>query len=118
VILISGKKILSMRDNFYKFCKSVVDNGLKTSFWKSIWIGNLSLSVQFLVLFDLAYDKDITVNVALTSNFEALTFRRRIVGNLRVLLDELVSCCKHVILSDQEAGGQKCVESGKKRLLC
>jgi hypothetical protein len=44
----------------------------------------------------------LTVNDALTSNFEALTFRRRIVGNLRVLLDELVSCCNQVILSDQE----------------
>jgi hypothetical protein len=96
------KKILSLRDNFYKFCKTVVGNGLKTSFWKSTWISNLSLSVQFPVLFDLAYDKDITANEALTSNFEALTFRRRIVGNLRVLLDELVSCCNQVTLSDQE----------------
>ena len=64
------KKILSLHDNFYKFCKTVVGNGLKTSFWKSIWIGNLSLSVQFPVLFDLAYDKDITVNEAFTYNFE------------------------------------------------
>jgi hypothetical protein len=79
-----------------------VGNGLKTSFWKNVWIGNLPLSVQFSVLFDLAYDKDITVSDVLASNFEALTFRRRIVGNLRVLLDELVSCCNQVILSDQE----------------
>jgi hypothetical protein len=102
VILISGKKILSLRDNFYKFCKTVVGNGKKTSFSKSTWIGNLSLSVQFPILFYLAYEKDITVNNVLTSNFEALTFRRRIVGNLRVLLDELVSCCNQVTLSDQE----------------
>jgi hypothetical protein len=102
VIHTSGKKILSLRDNFYKFCKSGVGNGLKTSFWKSIWIGNLPLSVQFPVLFDLSYDKDITVNDVMASNFEVLTFRRRIVGNLRVLMDELVSCCNHVFLSDQE----------------
>jgi hypothetical protein len=80
VIHISRKKILSLRDNFYKFCKTVIGDGLKTSFWKSIWIGNLPLSVQFPVLFDLTYVKDITVNEAITSNFEALTFRRRIVG--------------------------------------
>jgi hypothetical protein len=73
------------------------------------------LSGQFPVLFDLAYDKDITVNVALTSNFEALTFRRRIVGNMRVLLDELVNCCNQVILSDQE---DKIVWNLEKRLLC
>jgi hypothetical protein len=102
VILIPGKKILSLRDNFYKYCKSAVGNGLKTSFWKSIWIGNLPLSIQFPVLFDLAYDKDVTVNDAFTSNFETLTFRRRIVGNLRMLFDEMISCCNQVPLSDQE----------------
>jgi hypothetical protein len=96
------KKILSLRDNFYKYCKSEVVNGLETSFWKSIWIGNLPLSVQFPVLFDLAYDKDVTVNDAFTSNFETLTFRRRIVGNLRMLFDEMISCCNQVSLSDQE----------------
>jgi hypothetical protein len=80
----------------------VVGDGMKTSFWKSIWIGNLPLSVQFPVLFDLTYVKDITVNEAITSNFEALTFRRRIVGTLRVLFDEMISCCKQVSLSDQE----------------
>jgi hypothetical protein len=96
------KKRLSLCDKFYTFCKFVVVNGLKTSFWKSIWIGNLPLSVQFPVLFDLAYDKDITVNDVLASNFEVLTFRRRIVGNLRVLMDEMMSCCNHVFLSDQE----------------
>lgn len=95
------KKILSLRDNFYKYCKSAVGNGLKTSFWKSIWIGNLPLSVQFPVLFYLVYDKDVTVNDVFTSNFETLTFRRRIVGNLRMLFDEMISC-NQVSLSDQE----------------
>jgi hypothetical protein len=92
-----------------------VGNGLKTSFWKNVWIGNLPLSVQFSVLFDLAYDKDITVSDVLASNFEAITFRRRIVGNL-VLLDELVSCCNQVILSDQE--DRIAWNLGEKRLLC
>jgi hypothetical protein len=79
-----------------------VGNGLNTSFWKSIWIGNLPLSVQFPALFDLAYDKDISVNTVLVSNFETLSFRRRIIGNLRVLLDELMICCNHVSLSDHD----------------
>jgi hypothetical protein len=111
VILISGKKILSLRDIFYKYCKTVVGNGLKTSFWKSNWIGNQPLSYQFPVLFDLAYDKDVSVNEVFTSNFESLTFRRRIVGNLRLLFDELINCCNQVILSDQE---DKIVILGKK----
>jgi hypothetical protein len=61
----------------------------------------LPLSVQFPVLFDLAYDKDVSVNDVFTSNFETLTFRRRIVGNLRMLFDEMRSC-NQVSLSDQE----------------
>jgi hypothetical protein len=80
----------------------LVGNGLNTSFWKSIWIGNLPLSDRFPVLFDLAYDKDISVNTVLVSNFETLSFRRRIIGNLRVLLDELMICCNHVSLSDHD----------------
>jgi hypothetical protein len=96
------KKILSLRDNFYKYCKTEIGNGLKTSFWKSNWMGNQPLSYQFPVLFDLTYDKDVSVNDVFTSNFESLTFRRRIVGNLRLLFDELINCCNHVRLSDQE----------------
>jgi hypothetical protein len=96
------KKILSLRDNFYKYCKTEVGNGLKTSFWKSNWMGNHPLSYQFPVLFDLTYDKDVSVNEVFSSNFESLTFRRRIVGYLRLLFDELINCCNQVCLSDQE----------------
>jgi hypothetical protein len=96
------KKILSLRDNFYKYCKMLVGNGLNTSFWRSTWTGNLPLAVQFPILFDLAYDKDISVNKVLDSNFETLSFRRRIIGNLSVLFEELLSCCNNFSLSDQD----------------
>jgi hypothetical protein len=96
------KKLLSLRDIFYKYCKTDVGNGLKTSFWKSTWLGNQPLSSQFHVLFDLAYDKDVSVNEVFTSNFESLTFRRKIVGNLKLLYDELINYCNQVCLSDQE----------------
>jgi hypothetical protein len=52
----------------------------------------------------------------LASNFEVLTFRRRIVGNLRVLMDEMVRCCNHVFLSDQE--DRLMWSLGRKRLFC
>jgi hypothetical protein len=96
------KKLLSLRDIFYKYCKTEVGNGLNTSFWKSIWLGNQPLSTQFHVLFDLTYDKDVSVNEVFTSKFASLTFRRRIVGNLKLLYDELISYCNQVNLSDQE----------------
>jgi hypothetical protein len=60
------------------------------------------LADKFPVLFDLAFDKDISVNKVLSSNFEALSFRRRIVGNLQVLYEDLVGCCINQSLSDQE----------------
>jgi hypothetical protein len=59
------------------------------------------LAVQFPILFDLAYDKDISVNKVLDSNFEALSFRKRIIGNLSVLFEDLLGCCNNFSLSDQ-----------------
>lgn len=50
----------------------------------------------------MAYDFVISVNTVLVSNFETLSFRRRIIGNLRVLLDELMICCNHVSFSDHD----------------
>jgi hypothetical protein len=49
------------------------------------------LADKFPSLFDLAYDKDIFVNKVLSSNFEALSFRRRIIGNLSVMYEELLA---------------------------
>jgi hypothetical protein len=50
----------------------------------------------------LAYDKDISVNKVLSSNFEALSFRRRIIGNLNLMYEELLGCCNNQALSNQE----------------
>jgi hypothetical protein len=80
----------------------VVGNGMKTSFWKSSWIGDLPLATKFPILFDLAYDKDISVNKVLCSNFEVLSFRRRIIGNLSLMFEDLLGCCNNISLSDQD----------------
>jgi hypothetical protein len=58
--------------------------------------------VNFPILFDLALDNDVTVNKVLSSNFEALSFRRRMTGNLQVLYDDLVALCSNCTLTDQE----------------
>jgi hypothetical protein len=103
------KKLLSLREVFFKYCKVVVGNGCKTSFWKNLWIGNCPLADKFPVLFDLALDKDISVNKVLTSNFDALSFRRRMVGNLQVFYEELVDLCAHHNLSGQEDRVRWCI---------
>jgi hypothetical protein len=87
--MVYGKKIISI-------------NGMKTSLWKCSWTGSLPLAVKFPILFDLAYDKDISVNKVLGSNFEVLSFRRRITRNLSVLFEDLLGCCNNLSLSDQE----------------
>jgi hypothetical protein len=87
---------------FYRHCEVIVGNGRKTSFWKNSWIGDYLLANKFPVLFDLAFDKDISVNKVLSSNFEALFFRRRIIGNLQVMYEGLLGCCNNQILSDEE----------------
>jgi hypothetical protein len=102
MILIFGKKCLSLREVFFRYCKVIVGNGSKTSFWKNLWIGDCPLADKFPVLFDLVFDKDISVNKDLSSNFEALSFRRRIVGNLQVLYEDLVGFCINQNLTDQE----------------
>jgi hypothetical protein len=50
----------------------------------------------------MALDKDISVNKVLSSNFDALSFRRRMMGNIQVLYDELVALYANYTLSDQE----------------
>jgi hypothetical protein len=50
----------------------------------------------------LALDKDVSVNKVLSSDFDALSFRRRMMGSLQVLYDELVALCANYILTDQE----------------
>jgi hypothetical protein len=97
-----SKKLLSLREVFFKYCKIVVGNGCRTSFWKNSWIGNGPLAVKFPILFDWALDKDVTVNKVLSSDFDALSFRRRMMGSLQVLYDELVALCTNCTLTDQE----------------
>jgi hypothetical protein len=96
------KKLLSLRETLFKYCKMVVGNDCRTSFWKNCWIGDGPLAVNFPILFDLALDKDVTVNKVLSSNFEALSFRRRMTGDLQVLYDDLVALCSNCTLTDQE----------------
>ena len=71
---------------------------------------------MFPILFDLTADKDISVFKVLSSDFEALSFRRRMTGDLQGLFDELVALCSDFSLSSHE---DKLVwRLGKKRVHC
>jgi hypothetical protein len=94
--------VLDLRDVFYNHRRMIVGNGKKISFWKNTWTGDSPLVTKFPCLFDLAYDKDISVSKVLSSNFVALSFRRRIMDNLNLMYEELMDCCNSQVVSEQE----------------
>jgi hypothetical protein len=87
------KGILEIRDKFYKYCKKKVGNGKSTSFWNNIWCDSEPLSTRYPNLFNIAYDKNITVEKALSSDFQLLTFRRRLLGDLASDHSNLIAQC-------------------------
>lgn len=93
---------LGMRDDFYKYCRKIMGNAKMVSFWKNIWCGDATFAVRFPRLFDLARDKNISVEKVLTSDFQTLSFRRRIIGDLSLMFDNLVACCNCFQVNDHE----------------
>jgi hypothetical protein len=60
------------------------------------------LADKYPNLFEFAYDKDITVHNVISSNFQSLTFRRRLIGDLGEAYNDLVDHCSQVLLSENE----------------
>jgi hypothetical protein len=53
-------------------------------------------------LFEFAYDKDISVHKVISSNFQALIFRRRLTGVLGDAYNDLITQCSDVLLSEEK----------------
>jgi hypothetical protein len=96
------KGILSVRDKYYNYCKKSIGNGKSSSFWKNIWCGTEKLADKYPNLFEFAYDKDITVHNVISSNFQSLTFRRRLIGDLGEAYNDLITLCSDVLLSGED----------------
>jgi hypothetical protein len=75
---------------------------MNTSFLNNIWCDSETLAYKYPNLFEFAYDKDITVHKALSSDFQALTFRRRLLGILNNDYNNLIAQCNNFVLSDNE----------------
>jgi hypothetical protein len=67
-----------------------------TSFWNNIWCDSVPLSSRYPNLFDIVYDKNITVEKVLSSDFQLLTFRRRLLGDLAIYHNNLIVQCNKV----------------------
>jgi len=97
------KGILNVKDMFYKFCRKKVGNGSSTSFWENMWCGDFTVADKFPRLFNLALNKEISVDKVLSSDFNALSFRRRIVGDLGNMFEALKSlCCQTTLTVDDD----------------
>ena len=53
-------------------------------------------------LFEIAYDKEITVDKALSSDFQSLKFRRRLLGVLDIDYINLIAQCNNIVVSNDE----------------
>jgi hypothetical protein len=53
-------------------------------------------------LFEITYDKDITVDKALSSDFRAVNFRRRLRGVLDTDYNNLITQCNDTLISDED----------------
>jgi hypothetical protein len=84
------KGILSVRDKYYNFCKKILVMERVPVFGKNIWCGNVKLADKYPNLFEVVYDKDITVHKVVSSNFQMLTFRRRLIGDLGEAYSDLM----------------------------
>jgi hypothetical protein len=75
---------------------------MSTSFWNNIWCDSVKLADKYPNLFEFAYDKNITVHKAISSNFQALTFIRRLTGGLGDVYNDLIAQCSNFLLSEEE----------------
>jgi hypothetical protein len=99
VILTFGKAFLLFVTIFISFVKKV-GNGRNTSFWNNIWCDSEPLSFKYPNLFEISYDKDIKVDKALSSDFRAVNFRRRLRGVMDTEYNNLITQCNDTVISD------------------
>lgn len=60
------------------------------------------MSTKYPNLFNIAYDRDITVDKALSSDFQSLTFRRRLLGDLAIDHSNLIAQCNNIVISNDD----------------
>jgi hypothetical protein len=60
----------------------------------------VKLADKYPNLFEVAYDKDIIVHKVVSSNFQLLTFRRRLIGVLGEAYSDLMDHCSQAVLSE------------------
>jgi hypothetical protein len=101
VILNFGRVFWMLGTIFTNIVKKV-GNGNSTRFWHNVWCDLEPLSSKYPILFDIAYDKNITVAKAFSSEFRAVNFRRRIYGALEDEYNRLITQCNSITISEED----------------
>lgn len=56
--------LLHSKDKFIALCKFRIGNGRSTRFWEDWWLGSRPLKLQFPILYDICFNKNISVAAA------------------------------------------------------
>jgi hypothetical protein len=60
----------------YKFCERILVSGNKTRFWEDVWVNKQTLAIDFSRLYDLTFNKNITIDKVAPSLGRVLIFMR------------------------------------------
>jgi hypothetical protein len=92
--------LMQVNNIFYKYCDRVLVSGNKTSFWKDAWYQHKPLCERFNRLYDLSFNKDITVDKVVRSFGSCLVFRRTLWGELAWEWFNLLGIIHNVVLRE------------------
>jgi hypothetical protein len=96
------RNLMAIKDEYCSLRSKCIGNGGSTSFWSDTWLGREPLAVMFPRLFDLCFDKKITVREALLSGLSCLRFRRTLMGETASQFDKILESCNLITLSDEQ----------------
>ena len=72
--------LMKVRELFLSLTRRVVGDGAKTLFWEDVWPGDKKVAELFPRLYNISFDKMITVKKAKSFGWASFTFRRTLHG--------------------------------------
>lgn len=75
--------LMKVKDLFYNHCTRILGSGKQTRFWEDVWYKEDSLDSKFSRLYNLCFNKNVTVHEVISSGGNCLRFRRCLWGNLQ-----------------------------------
>jgi hypothetical protein len=93
--------LMKVKDDFLKWGHFLVQDGSKTRFWKDVWLESMPLSEQFVVLYNVARWKEVTVREVFLTGSLNLIFHRMITGDKLTEWNKMTTKIAKVRLSSE-----------------